>query len=260
MDKKDRIILNLKLDIDKKKEAERPKFVFIGGLPGSGKSLTVEKVKQDFVNNDFVEIEADLYRDYFNDKRYVEETIEEANYIEEQLLNYAIDNHKDIISISTLRSYEYINELIENKLIKLGYDIYFYIIITNHIESSLCTYERYINDKKQNKKFPRLNKFDYLNLINSHFVESIEWFSNKDYFKQVKFLVRGKNLSLPVEIVNINLSVSEFIENEIKFQINNLCLNELNERIDNILNNLTESYEKKEFEEVVHKLIKSNIE
>lgn len=43
MKKVERIIKKLKTEVDSLKNSETPKIIFIGGIPGSGKSLLIKK-------------------------------------------------------------------------------------------------------------------------------------------------------------------------------------------------------------------------
>lgn len=242
------IIKSIKEDINKNASYEKPKIIFIGGIPGSGKTLLINKTKEMFSNEDFAVIEADNYRMYLNNSSFVEDTAKDANFLEEQAIYYAIENKKNIINISTLRAYEFIDNLIKEKVLKNNYEIYFYIIVTNELESVLSTYERYIIDKNNSKSFARLNKLEYFTSACEGFKKGFEYLTKQDYVKEVKLFKRGEFMSLPIEI-------NSTIEEEINNQMKNINHKEIEKRIENIRKKLYEEYERKEFENIYSNLI-----
>ena len=242
------IIKSIKEDIDKCTTYEKPKIIFIGGIPGSGKTLLINKTKEMFSNEDFAVIEADNYRMYLNNSSFVEDTAKDANFLEEQAIYYAIENKKNIINISTLRAYEFIDNLIKEKVLKNNYEIYLYIIVTNELESILSTYERYIIDKNNSKSFARLNKLEYFTSACDGFKKGFEYLTKQDYVKEVKLFKRGEFMSLPIEI-------NSTIEEEINNQMKNINHKEIEKRIENIRKKLYEEYERKEFENIYSNLI-----
>lgn len=254
MNKINLIVSELKKEIDILKKSKIPKIIFIGGIPGSGKSLLIEKALNDFLDDEFTIIEADLYRKYFKDVRTVEETVENSNKIELELLLYSLNSHKNIIHISSLRAFEYIDYLINNNVLKLGYHVYLYIIVTNQIVSSISTYERYIYDKKNNMSFPRINKKEYLELANEGFNQAIHFFENVNYFEKIVLFRRGENKSLPIKLESKN-KICDVIEEELKMQISTLDYKKLKSKINFIENNLFEFYEKNEFDRVLKGII-----
>lgn len=256
MDKLDLIINNLKKDVNLLKETTKPKIIFIGGIPGSGKSLLIKKAQHDFSNEEFTIIEADLYRKYFKNAKSVEETVDDANKIELELLLYSLKKRKNIIHISTLRAYETINKLINDYIHPLSYEIYLYILINNKIDSSISTYERYINAKFNNEPFPRINKVEYLNLANEGFESAIKFFSKKNYFQSIHLFKRGKNMGLPTEIKILpNGNIKDTIKKEEEKQIKKLNYVKIQKRVINIQQNLFLNSEKEEFNKVLKDII-----
>lgn len=248
------IVNKFKICIDNLKTDSTPIIVFIGGLPGSGKTNVIEKVKIDFKEKDFAVIEADLYRQFLKNKSDVESTVIESNKIEYELLKYSIKNKKNIISISTLRSYDFIDKLINNKLIPNGYKIYFYVILTNEIESIISCYERYIDDKKYQHRFSRLNRYNYFKLANDGFFSALKFFSKKNYFENIKFLIRGNNI--PVEIPFKDSDIETFIESEFNKQRNQMNIEKIKCRVHSIKNNLNTDDENFEFNLIYENIIK----
>ena len=195
----DKIINTLKRKIKRIKASFSPKIIFVGGIPGSGKSLLIDKVQFDFSMDEFVIIDPDLYRWFFKHAKTVEETVDGSNKVELELLLYSLSLKKNIIHISSLRSFEIINRLIEEKVLPTGYEVYLYVIVTNNIESMISTYERYICDRDTNIKecFPRLSTLEYLLSANNGFDLAIEFFEKHNHFKNVCFFRRGKDMTLP---------------------------------------------------------------
>ena len=174
----------------------------------------IEKTTQIFQDRDFSIIEPDLYRKYFKDAKYVEETVNDSNIIEKELLFYSIENKKDIIHISSIRSYEYIDNLINDYLKPLCYDIYLYIMVTNEVESAISTYERYLKDLKNKEDFPRINKEDYLIMAYEGFKKGVEYFGEINAFNEIHIFKRGKDMTLPTEIKYSSKSIVETIKKE----------------------------------------------
>ena len=245
----EQIILKLKSEVDKLGNSKSPKIIFIGGLPGAGKSLLIEKTKKDFSKNDFSVIEPDLYRKYYPGAKSVEETVEKTNKIELEMLMYSLENKKNIIHISSLRSFEYIDNIINEYIISKKYEIYLYILVTDEIECILSTYERYILDKKDLNKFARLNKCDYLKVAINSFEKAVVFFLNKNYFKKIKIFKRGKTMALPVQIhVSNNKNIKTALREELNKQRKKYSLEVINKRFRLIEKELDLGNEKKEFE------------
>ena len=247
----EKIVLELKSRIDKLNNSNVPIIVFVGGIPGSGKSLLIQKVKDEFKNYDFSVIDPDFYRKYYKHAKTVEETVEKSNDIELKMLLYSIEKRKNIIHVSSLRSYEYINELIRKYVINNGYDIYIYMIITDEIESILSTYERYIIDKEDSNKFARLNKCEYLKSAINGFIKAVEYFSNKNYFNDIKIFKRGKNMSQPVLVkVDNPKKIYDTVTSELNSQRKSILVDNIKQRMANIDSKLTLDNEIEEFNRV----------
>lgn len=245
------IVLKLKRKIDELSNSDIPKIIFVGGIPGSGKSLLIQKVKDEFKNYDFLVIDPDFYRKYYKHAKNVEETVEKTNNIELKILLYSLEKRKNIIHISSLRSYEYINELIQEHVIKNGYDIYLYMLITEEVESILSTYERYIIDKKDPNKFARLNKCEYLKLAIDGFIKAVEYFSNKNYFKNIKLFKRGENMLPPVLVKMVDKKeIYNTTINELNRQRKFTMVNDIKQRIASIYSKLILDSEIEEFNKV----------
>lgn len=256
-------------EIDLKKSDIKPLFVFLGGIPGSGKTLLTEKVKRKYNDRDFIVIEADLYRKYLDinyEDRYcaVEKSIEDSNYIEENLLNYAIKKRKNIISISSLRAKNIIYDLIENKLIENDYMINFEIMINNKIDSILSSLERYVDHIKSEDDVPRFVKMDYFKLCCVGLKDTIKSLENCSYINEVSMFKRGSDFGLPIEIFNTKtkLGIKKKFNKEEEFQIHNLDNKTILKRLDNVLNYLKNNSPSEKEKEELKKIkiyIESNI-
>ena len=250
----DLIISNLKDKSKLTKPSIIPKMVFVGGIPGAGKNLLVEKTKNIFSNDEFNVIDVDLYRRYINHAKSVEDTIREANKIVMELFEFFIENKKNIIIVGTLRSFEHLDNLISNELIPKNYEIYFNIIVTNRIEATLSTYERYVKDKNNKDILPRLNRLDFLNDAYIEFHEAMRKYSKKSYFKNHKLFIRGENKELPSELEFIG-DIDEAILNEEKRQITILDKNSIKNRIKSVYGNLSTDDEIHEFDLVCKEIL-----
>lgn len=254
------IFTKLKENVDRLKKSKRPKFIIIGGVPGAGKSLLIEKAKQDFNNEEFSIIEPDLYRKYFKNAKTIEETIVPANKMEAEMLSYSLINKKNIIHISSLRAFEQINNLIKSEVLTRGYEIYLYVMVTNIVESSISTYERYLNDINNINEFPRLNKINYLEQANDGFNLGIEFFEKIEYLNGFYVFKRGENMTLPIKINIKNATILDVVKAEQKKQIFELNINSIVKRINLIKENLKSKYELDEFNKVINEIIYKELE
>ena len=169
-----------------------------------------------------------------------------------------IDNKKNIILVGTLRAYSYINKIILEKLLPSDYEVYFHLLITNQIESTLSAYERYIYDKLNGKVYPRISRVDYLNKSYDGFHMAISKYSNNDYFKNNQLFIRGKNKTLPREIYYKG-DVNEAIKEEERRQLKNINNQTVLNRINSIYDYLDTSDEINEFNNVCEKVLKLNL-
>lgn len=254
------IIENNCREIYKQRNNDKPMFIFLGGLPGSGKTLLIEKVKSKYVERDFAIIDADLYRKYLDinyKDRYkaVDDSVLFSNYIEEKILNYAIKNKKDIISVSSLRAKEIFFDIIEKKLLVNNYKINCGVIVTNEIESILSSLERYVNCIQNQDDVPRLVKIDYFKLCCDGIKKTLKSFSKSSYINEIVAYKRGNDFLPPIEFFNTkNKKLENEISNEIEFQLNSLDKNLILKRLKIAENRLNELgigiLEKKEIEKI----------
>ena len=249
----DFIINDLKKKGLQSKSSKEAKIVFVGGIPGAGKDLLIEKTKDIFSDDEFNVIDVDLYRRYLG-INILEETIDEANKIVMELFEFYIQNKKNIIIVGTLRSFDHLDNLISNELIPNNYQIYFNIIVTNRIEATLSTYERYVTDKEEGKVLPRLNKLDFLEAAYYEFHEAMRKYSSKEYFKNHRLFIRGDNLGKPKELP-ITGNLDEFIKDEELRQIKLINKEDIIKRINIVKSKLTEKEEIDEFNLVCDKIL-----
>ena len=87
----DFIINDLKKKGLQSKSSKEAKIVFVGGIPGAGKDLLIEKTKDIFSDDEFNVIDVDLYRRYLG-INILEETIDEANKIVMELFEFYIQS------------------------------------------------------------------------------------------------------------------------------------------------------------------------
>ena len=254
MNKMDQIINKLKTQCLAISSSYRPKIIFVGGIPGSGKDLLVEKSKLFFKNDSFYVIDVDLFRSYFSNYSKVEDTVTLSNRIEMELLNFLIENKKNIILVGTLRAYSYLNKIIIERIIPSGYEIFFHLLVTNQIESTLSAYERYVIDKQNGASFPRLSRLEYIEKSYNGFHNSINKYSENDYFSNNKLFIRGDNRSLPIELEYAG-DINNAIMNEELRQLMNISNQSILDRIDNISMCLESSDEINEFKNICNKIL-----
>lgn len=246
--------------IHKQKSNDKPMFIFLGGLPGSGKTLLIEKVKLKYAERDFAIIDADLYRkyldlDYKDRYKAVDDSVLSSNYVEEKLLNYAIEHKKDIISVSSLRAKEIFFDIIEKKLLVNNYTINCEVIVTNKIESILSSLERYVDCIENKNDVPRLVKINYFKLCCEGIEKTLKSFSKSLYINEIAFYKRGNDFMLPIEFFNTKTKKLENeVSKEIEYQLNNLDKNLILKRLEIVENRLNKFgisiLEKREIEKI----------
>lgn len=230
--------------ICRQKSSYEPMFIFLGGLPGSGKTLLIEKVESKYSDRDFVVIDVDFYRkyldfDYKDRYKAVDESVMLSNYIEEKLLDYAIEHKKDIISVSSLRATELILEIIEKKLLTSNYKINCEVIITNEVDSILSSLERYVDYIKNKDDIPRMVKIDYFKLCAKGLKKTLKSLYNLMCIDEINIYKRGNNFSLPIELYNLkDKKTKNVISEEIKSQLDNLDRNLILRRLSDVENRL----------------------
>lgn len=184
--------------------------IFLGGLPGAGKSKLKEETEKKFIERQFVVIDADEYRKFYPNlfelKEYPKEAIfktsKVANAIEQELLDYAIQRKKNIILVSTLRAKDAIKAIIKEKLRPQGYKVGTNIIAVPIYDSALSAQIRYEEQILDKSEVPRFTSIEFVKDTNQKILSSIrELDVNDRNFDFVNIFKRGKSKDdLPIMV------------------------------------------------------------
>ena len=134
-----------------KKRNIQPLCIFVGGMPGSGKTNLVEKIKKDYPQRDFIVIDKDEFRmldPHYNEfikekKDIIEATREFSTTLEIEMLKTSILNGYDIISVSSMRATEDIENFTYRIAKNSGYNIGACILSVPVSECFLSAQDRY---------------------------------------------------------------------------------------------------------------------
>lgn len=167
--------------VEQVKTDDEPICIFLGGLPGSGKSNLEKQTKIQYPDKEFVVIDADEYRKYHPEfeslrktpKDAVLETCEIANQIEAELIAHSIECKKSIILVSTLRATDTIRKIIEQKLRPKGYKVGASVIVVPVYESALSSQMRYEEQILDESQIPRFASISFIKNTNQKIVNTI---------------------------------------------------------------------------------------
>lgn len=197
----DRNLLGIKI-------SPQPKCILIGGLPGVGKSNLVNKLIKENQDREFVVIDSDVYRklhpDYSrivkNPETAVIETKEFANRAEYNLIKRAFRDRADIISVSTLKATETINNLLYEPAKMEGYEVEIHVMSAPIEECALSAQMRY-EEQIRAGEFPRFVEIEYIKSSMKGIRDTIQFMQAKSEYPLIKIYNRGKGKnSEPVEV------------------------------------------------------------
>jgi len=190
-----------------KKRSEQPLCILIGGLSGSGKTNLVKKVQKEYPERDFVVIDTDDYRTLHPDYKKLLETPEKAifetsqfsNAIEEKLIEKAIKQQCDIISVTTLRATQAIQEMLYEPAIQAGYEMEVCLISVPIRESGLSAEKRYEKQIAAGE-CPRFTSMNFIEGSMQGIINTIQMLQQKREKPRIKVYHRGENENtLPIE-------------------------------------------------------------
>lgn len=193
-------ILNIyKATIENKRKNDRPLCIFIGGLPGSGKTNLIERVIEEYSDRDFIVIDKDKYRKFYEDngellknpEHYIEKTRDISTQIEIEILQNAIKDRYDIISVSSMRATKDLESFTYRLVKEAGYDIGSCILSVPSIECALSAQRRY---EKQiiNNEVPRGASISFLKDVDRGIIETIRMLQSKHEKPFIKIYYRGE--------------------------------------------------------------------
>ena len=191
-----------------KRKNNNPLCIFLGGLPGSGKTKLIEKVLSEYPDRDFIVIDKDEYRKFYKDydellknpEYYIEKTRDISTQIEIEMLQNAIKDKYDIISVSSMRATRDLEGFTYRLAKEAGYDIGNCILSVPIIECALSAQRRY---EKQivNNEVPRGASISFLKEVDKGIIETIRMLQSKTEKPFIKIYFRGLNeKDLPIEV------------------------------------------------------------
>lgn len=189
---------------------EQPLCILLGGLPGSGKTNLVKKVQEEYNERDFVVIDTDEYRKLHPDYKMLTKTPEKAititsefsNAIEAELIKKSIEQHCDIISVTTLRATEAIEKVLYEPAINAGYKIEACIMSVPISESGLSAQNRY-EKQIEYGECPRFTPMTFIEDSFNGIKNTIQMLQNREDKPTIKIYRRGQNeKSMPIEYYN----------------------------------------------------------
>lgn len=197
--------------VDCKKNDVEPKAILLGGIPGAGKTSLCKGILQQNEESEYVVIDVDEYRKYspvFAKKdtvpasEMVELSIHFCNQVASKLLEYALQNRKNIIINTPLRDTDLMLNFVHNKFIPAGYHIDICILVTSLEECILSSQERY-EKQIEEKEFPRFTTIEFMNESEVQINQTIEALEKIRNISAIKVFKRGKNENeFPVKIYN----------------------------------------------------------
>lgn len=197
-------------EIKGKKINKQPLCILLGGLPGSGKTNLVKQIQEEYKERDFVIIDTDDYRILHPDYKLLIKTPEKAitetsnfsNAIETELIKRAIEEHCDIISVTTLRATEAIDRLLYGPAIKSGYKMEACIMSVAIGESGLSAQNRY-ERQIANGECPRFTPMSFIETSLQGIKNTIQMLQSKEDHPTIKVYNRGRGEnSMPIEVYN----------------------------------------------------------
>lgn len=197
-------------EIKGKKINEQPLCILLGGLPGSGKTNLVKQILEEYKERDFVIIDTDDYRKLHPDyesliktpEKAIAETSNFSNTIEANLIKKSIEEHCDIISVTTLRATESIDKILYEPAIKSGYRMEACIMSVPISESGLSAQSRY-ERQIANGECPRFTPMSFIESSFQGIKNTIQMLQRKKDKPTIRIYNRGKGEnSMPIEFYN----------------------------------------------------------
>ncbi|MBO5004630.1 MAG: zeta toxin family protein [Clostridia bacterium] len=209
------VITNIcKQKIESKKISKQPLCILLGGLPGAGKTNLVEQIQKEYKERDFVVIDTDDYRKLHPDydillktpEKAISETSNFSNAIESELIKKAIEKKCDIISVTTLRATDAINNILYEPAIKSGYKMEACIMSVPISESGLSAQYRYEKQIKDGE-CPRFTPMSFIEGSHQGIMNTIKMLQTKKDKPKIRVFKRGKDSkSMPIELYNSSKS------------------------------------------------------
>lgn len=183
-----------------KKINKQPLCILVGGLPGSGKTNLVKKIQKEYPERDFVIIDTDDYRKLHPNyekllktpEKAIIETSQFSNEIEARLIKKAIKQHCDIISVTTLRATQAIQEMLYEPAMQCGYQVEVYLMSVPIRESGLSAEQRYEKQITAGE-CPRFTSMNFIESSMQGIINTIQMFQQKEEKPIMKVYHRGES-------------------------------------------------------------------
>ncbi len=197
-------------EVEGKKKNNQPLCIMIGGLPGSGKTNLVEKLKIEYADREFVVIDTDNYRNLHPNytqliktpEKAISETSKFSNAIEAELIKKSIERHCDIISVTTLRATEAIDSILYQPAMREGYRMEVCVMSVPISESGLSAQSRYERQISAGE-CPRFTPMDFIESSFHGIQNTIEMLQKKEDHPILRVYKRGIGEdSMPIEVYN----------------------------------------------------------
>lgn len=196
-------------DVDPVANTEQPKLIFAAGQPGSGKTAMITRIKEDFPAEEFVVIDIDEYRkihpDFDEIKQYRNDVIMFTNGflfdMEEDIIQAATAQKKNIIYVGTLRDTDFAQNFIVKHAREQGYLVEIYAMAVHQIESLISTQERYEKQLDSNAPIVHFIDFGFHQFATSGYESTLALFEKENVYDSIKVFVRGaKDGEVPVPV------------------------------------------------------------
>lgn len=201
-----------------KKESSQPKVILLGGLPGAGKTQLCNSVLKENSPREFVVIDVDDYRKYTPDldKNYipttemVNKTASFCNKVADELLEYALQERKDIIVNTTLRETDLILNFINDRFMPLGYEIDICMLATTIEESFISAQERY-EEQLEEGEVARFTTMTFIKDSDEKISETIGKLGRLSSVHSIKVFKRGEGeVDYPILVYGSNQQLKTY--------------------------------------------------
>lgn len=197
-----------------KKRNTQPLCIFVGGVPGAGKTNLVEKIKNDYPQRDFIVIDKDEFRmldpnynEFIKGKKdIIEATRDFSTMLEIEMLKTSILNGYDIISVSSMRATEDIENFTYKIAKNSGYNIGACILSVPVSECFLSAQDRYEEQIKRGE-CPRNPSLEFLQKTKEGIRNTIIMLQRKPDKPFIRIYNRAYNKEgLPIQIYDSTVS------------------------------------------------------
>ena len=202
-------------------ESSSPKLVFAAGQPGAGKTALVQRILQDYPDEQFVVVDIDDYRRYHPDfdkvKMYRKDFIVFTNSflfdLEEDILVDAFKKKRNVIYVGTLRDTDFICHFVMKHAREHNYRIGVYVLAVPLIVSLLSAVERYEEQLLNEAETIHFIDSAFHHLANDGFEHTLDYMERNALVDFFKFCKRGKTKDSVPELIDFEKDVVKTLHN-----------------------------------------------